>query len=381
MLGGMQGVKFGGAFIAGGALLVVDLFILSAAVSGRDQWLRWLPVSLATLLGFLVIEAFWVGLAFTTLPSQLATEVLWPSWMVGSYQAYRHRSVPFIHWFNVNYFIGAQLPLVAATAANLWLGWKGVASRKNSTPTAPTSFFLLAGPPLLFAIFFPLALSIYLPHMWVAAPYAWMFLFPVAFTLRNVSPLLTMAFFAACLPAFLLSLKSVTLPAKSETLREWRAANDTLWLPPDTIDRLAKLKQTLETLRQEQPTTPRELAILGYPMTSGFQHFLGYGGATRHAWFLPGFVRPREEPELLRSLDRTLAVVVYFTEPQAQPPTADPRSWEHYLIPVFTEATCLAIAERLLPPTEIDPKCWVFPVRPATAIPMPVVSPERVPAL
>jgi len=77
---------------------------------------------------------------------------------------------------------------------------------------------------------------------------------------------------------------------------------------------------------------------------------------------MSGFVRPREEQTIVESLDRTLAVVVFFPEPQTAPPSPDPSTWEFFSIPLFTRTTCLAIAGHLQSPIEVDSRCWVFPV-------------------
>jgi hypothetical protein len=148
-------------------------------------------------------------------------------------------------------------------------------------------------------------------------------------------------------------------------LREVHPAKDTLWLSAENENRITRLQHVLEPLQQERGDAAlRPPAILGFPMGSGFHHFLGYPSATRHAWFMSGFVRPREEETLLKSLDRTFAVVVIFPDPRSEPPSADPSTWEFFSIPLFTRSTSLAFASRLQHPVEIDSRCWVFPVLP-----------------
>lgn len=363
LLGAMQWIKFGGAFVAGASLVALDLLVLSRMGAAKQCWLRWTRVSLVTLLGFLVIEGVLIGIACLLLPAPLASEVLWPSWMVQNYGAYRHRSVPLVHWFNLNYFLGTQMPIVAAFLANAWLAVRFLSSGRGVAPEHALSL-RLAGPALLFTIFFGLALLVYLPHMWVASPYIWLILLPPALFLRNVSVLIRVAFCIACLPAFFLSVRGLVYPPNAHSLREVHVADDRLWLSPEAADRVTSLQRVLDTLAQQDGGgTSGGRSILGFPMGSGFHHFLGYPPATRHAWFMPGFIRPREEAGLLESLDRTLAVVVFFPEAQSQPPSADPCSWEPFSIPVFTKNTCLVFASRLLPPTEVDSRCWVFPVK------------------
>ena len=362
LLGVMQWIKFGGAFVAGASLVAVDMLVLSYAEGETKRWLGWLSLSLVTLLGFLLVEGSLVALLYFLLPSQLASEVLWPSWMMQNYEAYRYKTVSLMHWFNLNYFLGTQLPLVAAVLAGLAFAGRLLFKRRAVTTGGQSVFLHSAGPSLFFAIFFALALLIYLPHMWVTMTYVWMILLPAAFFLRKIPRLWLGGFLLLCFPAFLLSVRGMVRP-KVDRLREVHLAKDTLWLSPETEELLIKLQSILKRLEHERPETALvRPAILGFPMGSGFHHFLGYPPATRHAWFMSGFVRPREEQTIVESLDRTLAVVVFFPEPQTTPPSPDPSTWEFFSIPLFTRTTCLAIAGHLQSPIEVDSRCWVFPV-------------------
>ena len=361
-LGAMQWIKFGGAFVAGASLIAVDLLVLGLTRAPKQAWLRWVRICLVTLAGFLAVEGILIALAFALLPGPLAGEVLWPSWMVENYRAYHDRTVSLFHWFNLNYFLGTQLPIVAACLANTWMAVRIFLNRKD-VPREQAWSLRLAGPALFLAIFFCLALLIYLPHMWVATPYVWLILLPPLLFLREMNVLMRVAFCAACFPAFLLSAKNVVYPPHVDSFQEVQLAADRLWLSREAAERIARLRSMLEILAREDASEgPARPAILGYPFGSGLHHFLGFPAATRHAWFMPGFVRPREEAELIRSLDRTFAVVVLFTEPLLGAPSPDPSSWEPFATPVFTKETCQLFANRLLPPRQVDSHCWLFPV-------------------
>ena len=361
LLGVMQWIKFGGAFMAAAILLAVDIWALVYARADSKRWVRWLKVSLVTLLGFMVLEGSLVALLYVLLPSQLAWEVLWPSWMMQNYGAYRYKSVTLLHWFNVNYFIGVQLPLVAGALVGLIFGGHLLLKPRVIVAEEDTGWFRSAGPALFLLIFFAVALLIYLPHMWVAMMYVWMILVPAALLLGKAPRWCLGVFIVLCLPAFLLSVKGLVPPETG--LRKVHLANDTLWLSPETEARLNKLKRTLELLERDNESGVSDRpAILGFPMGSGLHHFFGYPSATRHAWFMSGFIRSREEADLLKSLDRTLAVVVFFPEAQSAPPSRDPSTWEYFSRPVFSQSTCLAMASRLDGPIEVDSRCWIFPV-------------------
>ena len=79
----------------------------------------------------------------------------------------------------------AQLPLVAAVLAGLAFAGRLLFKRRAVTTDGQSAFLHSAGPSLFFAIFFALALLIYLPHMWVAMTYVWMILLPAAFFLQS----------------------------------------------------------------------------------------------------------------------------------------------------------------------------------------------------
>src|SRR5205814_8636505 len=176
------------------------------------RWPRWFGVSLVTLLGFLLVEGSLVALLYLFLPSQLASEVVWPSWMVQNYEAYCYITVSLMHWFNVNYFVGAQLPLVAAVLAGLAFAGRLLFTRRAVTTDGQSAFLHSGGPSLFFAIFFALALLIYLPHMWVATSYVWMILLPAVFFLRKIPRLWFGVFLLFCFPAFLLSVRGLVRP-------------------------------------------------------------------------------------------------------------------------------------------------------------------------
>ena len=252
LLGTMQLIKFGGAFVAGGSLVVIDLLALSYGGGEAKRWFHWLKISLATLLGFVAVEGSFCALLYLLLPAPLASEVLWPSWMVQNYAAYSHKSVAFLHWFNLNYFLGAQLPPVAAAMIGLAFIGRLLFKRGAIQQEERASVLFLAGPALFLLIFFALALMVYLPHMWVAMPYAWMILLPAAFFLREKTLALLWIFLLACVPAFLLSVKDLIHVPKTDALREVHLANDTLWLSAETENRVTQLRHVLERLRQER---------------------------------------------------------------------------------------------------------------------------------
>ena len=79
---------------------------------------------------------------------------------------------------------------------------------------------------------------------------------------------------------------------------------------PEMGARLAFLRRFVETV-------PGEPVLYG-PCGSGWHYAYRVPHVTRHTWFYPGAIRPYEQQEFVRSLDRTAAVVT-CDDPGSQP--------------------------------------------------------------
>ena len=78
ILGTWQGVRFGAAAVAGGSILLVNAIWIAAAgisPSALRAWARSLAVIAAGFIGF---ELIWIVAAFSTLPSEIAWDTVWP---------------------------------------------------------------------------------------------------------------------------------------------------------------------------------------------------------------------------------------------------------------------------------------------------------------
>jgi hypothetical protein len=84
-LGIWQGVKFGGAVVAGGAVLLLDALYLMSTGFSLARMKAWTRSFALTAIAFVAIEIVWVSHAFLTQPYDVAVDVVWPSYMFHAY--------------------------------------------------------------------------------------------------------------------------------------------------------------------------------------------------------------------------------------------------------------------------------------------------------
>lgn len=181
LLGCLPWIKFGGAFIAGAALLVADVIVL---IQRRELWLnraKTIITALASILGgFLIGQGPLVIYAVLTLPGPVAKDVLWPLFMLGNYSGYVTSDIRFLHWQNRGYFLGAQLPIVAAISVACFLVRRLLAGARPTAHDDSSSARQRSAGGFLFLLFFWLiGLAGYLAHVWLIMGYAWL-LMPAA---------------------------------------------------------------------------------------------------------------------------------------------------------------------------------------------------------
>jgi hypothetical protein len=359
-----QAVKFGGAAFAGGAVLLADLLALRAEGGGR----RWVRTGLAAAAAFALGEAAQVGWALAALPRPIALDVLWPRQNLQMYSAYY-----LVYWpgpVNLYTLVGYQFSLAVGAA----LGLAALASAVRGAARPAGAGGPGAGParrlrllvPLLFYI---LSLTGYVYHRGHLVQYAWACVVPAALAVdrlpRRLWPALALLW-SPCLAALLRAdlinpinpgLRVVALPT-----------GEHLYTSPEKAEMLDGLFAALEGLGPPAgpPGRPAPDCLLFIPMRPGLHHFYRIPHGTRHLWILPGLIRPYDEADLVRSLDRTRAVVV-FDQRRVEGPFDTPCGLfdQNFRAPLFKPSgpVCQALAERLGPPVPFGPNCWLFPVR------------------
>ena len=369
LLGFLQLNKFGSAFVAGAALVLVDLFYVREFATTRSSRRQWLITNLILLASFALVEGGWIVAAFRFLPNQIAWDTIWPYYMLESYASYVIGADRWPRWQNAGYFVVAQLPAIAALFLFAYSVFRHASRR---TPTAVFSGERAFGGFAFLAAFFLIGLTIYFRHVWHIYQYLWMIIPAAGWAIRDARLPLQAALLALWLPAFAMSVKGL-LPRQpaAELVLETFPSGDKVWLEPVVQKRLAALHAYLLTLESPASSGPR---ILLFPDAGGLHHFFRAPARTRFFWFTGSLVQKHDEARFLEDFSSLDAVVVFFPQPQKSPPAPDPLAWSRQLFsrPAFGEELNRSIAARLAEPLMIDERCWVFPVvrtRPERALP------------
>ena len=361
LLGSLQLVKFGSAFIAGAALLLVDLLYLQEFAAERSGRRKWLTVNLALLAAFAVVEGGWIVAAFAMLPHQIAWDAIWPFFMLQSYASYVIGIDRWPAWQNAGYFVVAQLPAIAALLLVAYSTFGHVRrSTVGSVAAGDRSFGAFA----FLAAFFLVGLTIYFQHVWHIYQYLWTIMLAACWGIRYARLSVQVALLALWLPAFMVSAKAL-LPRRPtpELVLETFPNGDRLWLEPKVQAQLAALREYLFTLRS---AASDDVKVMLFPDAGGLHHFVKSPPQTRFFWFTGGLVRKSDEAQFFRDFSDLDAIVVFFKQPRNRPPGADPVGWsrELFTMPAFGSELNQAMRSVLADPVRIDDQCWVFPVEP-----------------
>lgn len=367
LIGSFQWMKFGTAAIVLAALVATDLLFLTREY--RFRWAErraWIRHFLPLFGGCLLVELSQALLLFALLPGEKAIDVLWPAYMVGSYKAVADPMNSFWHWYSVGYFAVAQLPFIACAALATLAGAGAFLPRivrQIAFQTEPR----VSSASVFFTLSFALAVgSGFLPHRWTIFPWVWLCGVAGASAFFQARRSLQIVVTLALLPAFLASARDrIGVPGQRGL--EGRVAlstptGETLCGEPSEVRRVDAIVAAVAAL---SGGSANEQAISVFPLRSGWEHYFGFahhGG--RHAWFVPGFVRPDEETTVLRSIRASRALVLCaYGEPLPPVVTSDPETWGRVCNPRFSAATQRALASMLGDPMRIDEKAVVFPIR------------------
>src|SRR5262249_11639048 len=195
----------------------------------------------------------------------------------------------------------------------------------------------------------------YFRHALLFRQYAWTLSLPAAWFLPRLPVSLRAIIVAVWGLALLHVGLTLTRPADRDVVVVDTPNGERLYLEPDTATQVNAVIRELE-----KPGSERRPEVMFFPLGAGFHHFYAIPGTPRTVWFLPGFVRPYDEANLLATLDRTRAVVLLIPTEHTEPVSLDPSCWIQGLL---SPAAQERFAARLEPARQVGPKCWVFQPR------------------
>jgi hypothetical protein len=342
VFGVWQGIKFGGAFVGGGAVVILDALCLTAVGWSNQNVRRWARSLLVTGATFLGVESVWVVYAVATQPAGIARDVIWPYFMFHAYGVVGD-AIRWLTWGGWRLMVGQYLlPLTAAMLGIYGLGaWLRTLRQRREADASGSAFILL--------LFYGVASCGYFHHVFHFQQFFWALVPPVAFAIDRASTRARLAVAAAWAPGVWLVLHTALLtqvPASMETVR----------LPTGgRVVVSAAIAQRLSFLARIHAATG-DAPILYAPVGSGWHYAYGVPAASRHTFFFaPDVIRPYERDAFVRSIDRLGAIVTCGDEP-------GPASLDNQL---RLDPTIQTLVFGRLQVWQSDAGCIAYRVRPA----------------
>jgi hypothetical protein len=362
LLGLMQWMKFGGAFVAGLAIVATDLMALHAAGWNRGAVVGWFRRSLVTLGAFLVVEAILVGWLVATLPGPLAKETIWPAYMLEHY--HQHAGNVGERWpafETMGILAGTQLPAV------VWLGLSVVilfklAKRSGGETAAPAGRQGMA----FLGMFYLVGLVLYFKHKWLMYNYSCILCVPACWILWQCRKKITYALLLLMVPAFMAIPFKLSGWQKSGTEPVKLPNGQDLWLAPDEKLLAESLFAALQAVPDAggKPGKGGHDPIMVLNGAGASIHFFGeYPKNGRHAWFLPNFVRPYEEESMVMGISQCKAILVFTRADAVERMTTDSKTWGIESWTPFSQTKNQEVLTQLQPPVKVSKRWVLFPVK------------------
>jgi hypothetical protein len=280
----MQLLRFGPGIVLLAAIILVDTLALwtEPPPAVLRVWLRTVGLmTVVSLAGELVIAIC----AITTLPHDVAVDLIWPSYLRAAYPAWSAR------WptWNGSRLLVAQYANPIAGAV-LSLGSAAlIFSRRESLRGAR---FLLA--PLLFL----LGMFSFFRTVDHFRQFAWMLTIGALPALSRWRAA-RMAAILLWIPVFAVVVRTAFRPGAPDSVEVVSTAGWRLTTSQSDAIRIERLRHAIDALVSRGRT-----AVVFYPNGSGFYVAYGYEPPGRTVWFFPRFVRPYEIPQLAHEFQR-----------------------------------------------------------------------------
>jgi len=359
LLGGMQLVKFGGAFVFGAIFLALDIIILLKLKADKREVLRcfwsWSRVG----SGFLLIEGIFVASCFILLPDEIARDTVWPSYMLQMYNIIGRDGYVF-SWHTWGLALGTQLPMVACFLFSAF-GFISTIKRTNRKEADGIQFGSV-----LFFLFFLLGSIIYFKHVWLVFQYACILTVPCAAIFLSIKIQWKAIVALSMMPAMFAFPYKVFLQSSGNE-PHLMPNGETLWLDANEIQMTEKLFASIESMnshRSDIRAEPRATLVVGW-VGSGLFHYGKLKPLTRHTLYLKGFMRPYEEKKVFDSLDQTAFIVLFGSPSFIQSLTDNPDSWDVRRWSPFRAKFDGLLLDRLGPATIVDSHTALFPIVPS----------------
>jgi hypothetical protein len=294
-LGLWQAVRFGGAFVAGGSIVILDALCLASAGLSRRHVGRWIRSSAIIAAAFVVIELLWIVVAFAVLPRGIAQDAIWPAYVLEAYGEWVSSAIRWLPWGGWRLFVVQYLVPFSGGL----LGLLGVlrSARQSTDDQDDRALFL----PL---IFFIVGCFIYFKQVHHFRQFMWTLVPASAWWLQRNGWRWRIATAILWAPGFLIVVRSSLIGAAASTATPIALpTGGTIVVDQRQAERIDFLARFVESDARRQP-------VIFLDSGAGWYDAFDVPRATRHAWFA-GFdiIRPYEQDAFVSALDRTAAVI------------------------------------------------------------------------
>lgn len=307
LLGVGQWIKFGHFLIFGAGMMVADLAAVRVAGNWKQDWRRLLNQWFAVAIGAALPELVLVGWVGWTRPGAIAWDVIWPAYQSQAYGIFgpEERLWKGLFLMPLKPLAGRVLPaLFLATLSAVVFGFlcrRGTKPARSGDSVDPQQLAAR------FALFIPVAAYIFggislftstnhliiyhyllgwgVPWLWTAGKSPW------ALGAKGL-----------CIACALLTPVGWISNASAGRARCAMPGGEVLWLDPKTRASWAEVE------RLAAKRLPPEAPVL-FLHWHGLNHYLKHPAPGRHAYPLPGWVRPHETASLQASIETCVAVV------------------------------------------------------------------------
>jgi hypothetical protein len=376
LFGLLQWIKFGTAFFAGAAWLIVDLMW---QVSGQKTcaWPAWLKQMAWVFLFFVIVEGGrWLH-AFVTLPPEHAALSIVPLYFLSWYASYTgdfsSRWPTFTGW---SFFWGTQFPALVGLAGVFVIPLL-ILFRSKSVPARFCHTHHSVFGAIFLGIFYVLGVAGFFQHVWNMYLYRWLLLPCVAVLFGMVRvPWRIVLVFLLIPSALVIPLNAYRSlvggsPGGPAGLLEFSFPNgQSLWLSEKegtaalrVVDWAKSLK--VEAARRGGP--PPKFVML--PSAAGLAFYAGLDLPTRHAWLFPGSVREFEQGAASEQFLASDGVIMkFFTEDgEALSPREVEETRNHLLQGIFpVDSMRSRLIEACGPMTHLGNGWFVGKIRPSS---------------
>jgi hypothetical protein len=307
LLGTWQGIRFGSVTVAVGAILMVDALSLGFRDLRGARLRGWARSLVAIGAGFCAVELAWAIGMFSTLPSDLALDVLWPRFMLQVDST--APALRWLSWGGWRLMIGQYLlPLSAAALGLAGLARWSIAAPGSDPHGRVRSARADQGAVFIPMCFFFIGCCYYFRMVHHFRMFLWALVPAAAWQLQRRGGVLRTSVAGVWFPGFATMVRAILAPAvaASPLLSVSLPTGGTI----HTSAPMAEQVRFLARFAAEEAHGAPVLLIPGrHGLASGWYYAYHVAHATRHTYFVLGLIRPYEEDSFIETLSRTIAFI------------------------------------------------------------------------